>query len=230
MADGFDLSELSRRLENLLRIGTVAQADYGAARVRVKSGDLLTGWLPWLTHRASNDVTWHAPEVGEQVLLLCPSGDPALGVALPAVYQAAHPAPADEPTVHRTVYQDGTVTEYDRAAHRLTASVRGDVVLIADGDLTATIGETATLQAGISATVKAPQINFRGNMSATGHTGGAGTENKTVNTFHTGNYTLTGNVVVEGSITLTGDLQVNGNVNATGTVIDGGGNTAHHSH
>lgn len=153
MADGFDLSELARRLENLLRIGTVAQADYGAARVRVKSGDLLTGWLPWLTHRASNDVTWHAPEVGEQVLLLCPSGDPALGVAFPAVYQAAHPANGNRETVARIDFADGGFFEYDRQSGAMTINVVGDAVVTIGGNSVIRTEGHATISAGACMTL-----------------------------------------------------------------------------
>ena len=127
----FRLAELERRLDNLLRWGTVAQADYAAARVRVQSGDLLTGWIPWLTRRAAGDIDWWAPEVGEQVMLLSPCGDPAQAVCLPAVYQTAHPAPAAAPTVHRVAYADGTTIEYDRARGRLRIDCVNQVEVLA---------------------------------------------------------------------------------------------------
>jgi phage baseplate assembly protein gpV len=44
------------------------------------------------------------------------------------------------------------------------------------------------------------------------------------------------NIVLDGNVTVTGNLQVNGSINvndsinATGSIIDGGGNTNHHSH
>ncbi|WMR36092.1 phage baseplate assembly protein V, partial [Metapseudomonas otitidis] len=43
-----DFATLARLLENLIRLGTIAEVDHAAARVRVQSGQLLTGWLPWL--------------------------------------------------------------------------------------------------------------------------------------------------------------------------------------
>ncbi|MEE9357245.1 hypothetical protein [Candidatus Vondammii sp. HM_W22] len=39
----YELAEIERRLANLIRLGTVEQADYDKARVRVRSGELLTG-------------------------------------------------------------------------------------------------------------------------------------------------------------------------------------------
>jgi phage baseplate assembly protein V len=114
-----DITELNRRVANLIRIGTIAEADYGRALARVRIGDLTTDWRPWLAPRVGGDIAWWAPEVGEQVILFSPSGELTLGVILAGIYQQAKPAPADRETVHRTVYQDGAVVEYDRAAHRL---------------------------------------------------------------------------------------------------------------
>lgn len=144
--DDFALTELDRRLANLIRIGTVEQADYPNARVRVRAGQLLTGWLPWLTRRAGKDRDWWGPEVGEQVVVLSPSGDPAQGVVLGAIYQKAYAAPGDQPTVHRSRYDDGTEIEYDRASHRLRVQCVGDVEISAQGDVKITAAGNMTLK------------------------------------------------------------------------------------
>jgi len=93
MERDFQATELDRRLANIVRLGTVEQADYAKARIRVRCGDMLTGWLPWLTTRAGKDITWWAPDIGEQVVVLSPSGEPAQGVVLFAVYQNSSPQP-----------------------------------------------------------------------------------------------------------------------------------------
>ncbi len=129
----YRLAELERRLDTLIRYGTVETADYKAARVKVRSGDLLTGWIPWLTRRASNDADWWAPEDGEQVLLLSPCGDPAQAVALPALYQSAYPAPESAETKRRIIFRDGGFAEYDRASGALTVSAEGLVRIIGKG-------------------------------------------------------------------------------------------------
>ncbi|MEW6490366.1 MAG: phage baseplate assembly protein V [Thermodesulfobacteriota bacterium] len=129
----FRVAELERRVGCLLRLGTVAELDAGAARVRVRSGELLTAWLPWLTRRAGPDRDWWAPEPGEQVLLLAPSGELAAAVVLPAVYQQAHPAPASAATKHRVEYADGGFSEYDRFGGWLRAEAKGPALLTAGG-------------------------------------------------------------------------------------------------
>lgn len=119
----FELTDIARRLANVVRVGVISEVDFVAARVTVSIGNILTAPLPWLTERAGVDRSWWAPSIGEQVLVLSPSGDLAQGIVLPGIYQTSNPAPATNGDIHRTVYQDGSVVEYDRGAHQLRASV-----------------------------------------------------------------------------------------------------------
>ncbi len=112
------VTELERRLENIVIIGTIIKADYDQALVRVESGDLKTGWLPWLTQRAGGDRSWNAPEVGEQVVVFSPSGEPAQGVVLPALFQTASPAPAKSADITQTIFGDGLKISHDRSTNR----------------------------------------------------------------------------------------------------------------
>lgn len=176
----FSLVELSRRLENLIRIGTIAEVDYAAARVRVAYGEdeqgqvVKTDWLPWLTRRAGNDIDWWAPELNEQVLLVCPSGELALGVVLPAIYQNDYPAPANAETIRRVNFGDGSFVEYDRAAHKMTVTNNGgDTLVNTVGNLDAAVGGDASvnaggnvdIDAGGNATVDAANIILNGGTS-----------------------------------------------------------------
>lgn len=149
----FEVTELDRRLSNLIRLGRIEQADYAAGKVRVKVGENVTTWLPWLTQRAGGDVTWHAPEVGEQVVILAPSGELNQGVVLAAVFQSAYPQPVNNKDKHHVKYQDGAVVEYDRAAHHLKAVLPAGatVELVADGGISITgdITLTGTLTASV---------------------------------------------------------------------------------
>ena len=135
----FEVTEILRRLANVVRIGTVAEVNHEDARARVRydidaaRAPILTGWLPWLTHRAGGDRTWWAPEGGEQVLLLAPGGELPEAVIVPALYRDARPAPADAASKHVTVYGDGARIEYDRDTHRFSVTVpaAGSIVLTA---------------------------------------------------------------------------------------------------
>lgn len=118
-------SDISRRIENIVRAGTVTQVDHGAARCRVKSGALETDWLPWLSLRAGNVRRWSPPSIGEQSLVLSPGGDMASGIVLVGIFSDAAPANGDSADVDRATYPDGAVIEYDHAAHTLTATLPG---------------------------------------------------------------------------------------------------------
>ncbi len=132
-----DFAALSRMIENLIRLGTIAAVDHAAQRVRVLTGDLLTGWLPWASPRAGADREWNAPTLDEQVLLFSPSGQTANGVVLTGLFSDLIPPNGDRDALHRTTYRDGAVIEYDSAAHHLRAVLPagGTTELISDGGI-----------------------------------------------------------------------------------------------
>lgn len=43
-----DFADLNRRIESLLREGTVIEIDHDGRRVRMESGGLQTDWIRWL--------------------------------------------------------------------------------------------------------------------------------------------------------------------------------------
>ena len=136
--NSFESNELNRRLANIITLGVVAQADYLSARVRVTIGAILSDWLPWLTLRGGNDRTWWPPEIGEQVVVLSPSGDLGQGVVLSALFQDDYPNTDIVAGKNSVTYADGAVIEYDRESHHLSAKLPsgGTAQLIADGGIT----------------------------------------------------------------------------------------------
>jgi phage baseplate assembly protein V len=141
-------ADLERRLDNLIRLGTVAEVDHAHALCRVQTGGILTAWLPWVPLRAGNTRTWCPPTVGEQVIVLSPSGEPGAGVVLPAVYTGAHDQPSNSPDDHVTLYPDGARIAYNHATHALTV----------------TGIDTATVQASTHVTVDCPESTITGNV------------------------------------------------------------------
>src|SRR5690606_35044517 len=90
-------AELLRLINNLIRLGTIAEVDYPNARVRVRDGELLTAWRPWIECRSGTTRTWNPPTLGEQAVLFSPGGDPATAVVLTGLYRDQHPAPVTNP-------------------------------------------------------------------------------------------------------------------------------------
>ena len=120
-----DMTDAERRLSNVVMLGQVAELDAKTARVRVQAGPILTAWLPFATVRAGPDRTWHAPEPGEQVVLVAPGGDLNQAVVVGSLYRDAYPPPADSADISRTEWKDGAALAYDRQLHHWRLSVPG---------------------------------------------------------------------------------------------------------
>ncbi len=118
-----NLSTLTRLIENLIRLGTIAAVQVKPPRVQVNTGSLTTGWLPWIAPRAGADREWNPPTEGEQVILFSPSGQLGNGIVLTGLFSDHIPANGDREGLHRYSYRDGTVIEYDSLAHHLNATI-----------------------------------------------------------------------------------------------------------
>ncbi|HCT5134540.1 TPA: phage baseplate assembly protein V [Aeromonas hydrophila] len=117
------LIELKRQLDNLIRIGTVTAVRSGECRV--KTGNLITNWRPYITERAGNNRTRHRLSIGEQVMLLSVSGDLRNAYIVGPIHCDAFPEPLagdENPDLDRTEYSDGAVIEYNPATGELNAS------------------------------------------------------------------------------------------------------------
>lgn len=163
-------AELSRRVENMIRIGTIAEIDHEARRVRVKSGELDTNWLKWRSDRAGATRTWNPPTVGEQVMILSPSGELANGIVMPSIYSDAFDSPSDSADEHVTEYPDGARIVYNHATQVLNISGIKDLVITAtgnvnisnDGDAVVNTAGKVDVMAGGKAKVTADTIDLDG--------------------------------------------------------------------
>jgi phage baseplate assembly protein V len=143
-----EVTDGERRHADAIKFGTVNEADYARARVRVLIGDendpdghLITGWLPMPGLRAAGDFEWHPLEVGERVAVLSESGELQNGVVLPAgIYCDDNPANGDKAGLWRKSFKDGGVVEYDRdsgaflvdAVTKITLKVGGCTLVITE--------------------------------------------------------------------------------------------------
>ncbi len=77
---------MMRLITNLLRTGIVSEVDPNKWQCRVKTGDLETNWINWLTLRAGSTHTWWRTSIGEHVVLLSLGGNLETSFALPAAF------------------------------------------------------------------------------------------------------------------------------------------------
>lgn len=125
-------SETDRLLSGLLMAGAIEAVDHQTARARVRSGDWVSTWLPWSSLSAGQVRRWRAPTVGEQVMVLSPSGQPEQGMILPGFYTTPgydQPDNSDHATSEHM--PDGAYFEYDWEHHRWLVQVplTGELVM-----------------------------------------------------------------------------------------------------
>ena len=223
------LGELERRLSNTIRPGTVLEADYEKARIRVTMGDNTSAWLPWLTSRAGEDRTWHAPEVGEQVIVMAPGGELSAGYVMPGgIYKNDYPANGDKPEISRTTYKDGAILEYDREAHahllqlpegKATVKVGNDAQTeITPSKITAKVGSDAKTEITASKILAQIGTDAKSEITASKITHTLGSSSKIEISSGSVKITVGGTTleIASGGITITGNVTQTGNYDQTG--------------
>lgn len=99
--------------------------------------------IRWIMPRCGDTRVWSPPTVGEQVLLLCPDGEIAAGVALTGITRDSFP-PLGSTLEERIDFVDGAQLRYDPEAHHLeallpdgaTATITAPGGLTINGDVT----------------------------------------------------------------------------------------------
>ncbi|MGL5948150.1 MAG: phage baseplate assembly protein V [Aeromonas sp.] len=148
----FIRAEVARLLNNVVRVGVIAEVDSAAARARVRCGELLTHWLPFTTARAAGCVSRWDPVVGEQVVLLAPGGNLDVAIIGASLYSHAGEPDAIAPQHAHLRFSDGAVIEYDPAASALRVSGV----------------KTALVQASHEVTLDVPRVTCTGDVTING--------------------------------------------------------------
>lgn len=173
-------TDLLRRLDNLVRLGTIAEVDLATATARVNSGGITTDFLPWLTFRAGTSQTWSAPTVGEQCVVLSTSGEFTTGLILLGLYTRNAPGQsADEHLFH---FSDGAEISYNTTSGQLTVKNCKVVIVQAKESITLdtpTVKATKNVVIGGNLSVKGTTssqgaISTQGAVTAKGDVSGAG--------------------------------------------------------
>lgn len=181
-------ADANRRLENIVRFGTVKTINPSKPipRVIVNLGDIETPEIRCLNIRSGDDATWDMPSINEECVVISPCGDIGpTSFVLYGFYNDDHPAPSDDLNQKIRMFADGCVIAYDIAAHHLSAVLPsgGTAVLTADGGVTVN-GDTT----------------INGNLQVNG------------STAMTGNNTVGGSQLVQGSSHSSGTFSSDGDV------------------
>ncbi|MEX5504159.1 phage baseplate assembly protein V [Pseudomonas putida] len=195
-------AQLDRMVAGLVIPCYVVAVDLVAAMVRVTDGgDWTSAWVRWHAIAAGKARHWRAPSLGEQGVLVSPSGEPAQGTFVPGLYGNAGPPPDNRDHVEVWRFDDGGSLIYDWAANSYTIKLPTGTVNIEVGSSKATITDDA-----ISAKSKA--------ITAEAET-----------------YTaIAPEILLQGNVKIDGALLVTLDIHGLGKIIDTAGNTANHKH
>ncbi|SHO57762.1 phage baseplate assembly protein V [Vibrio quintilis] len=155
--ESYRISELERQLHGLIRLCTVTELGNGG-QVKVQDGELNSTWLDRAVDRAGENRAWHPLDVGEQVVVLCPSGDLTMGIIIASLYQDQHPAPSSNEDLESKVFKDGSVISYDRKSHQYLIDIKGadaTVDVISAGTLNIKTSKNIQVQTSADAKVSA---------------------------------------------------------------------------
>ncbi|WP_142417264.1 phage baseplate assembly protein V [Bartonella massiliensis] len=117
-----EITDLKRRMANMVVVGKISHIDHKNARYRVKSGHLISDWIPDTQARAGKTCSYEGRDVGEQVIVVSSSGDLSQGVIVGSLHTDANQA-ADKGNIHKTLYPDGTTVEYDDEQNSYTLNL-----------------------------------------------------------------------------------------------------------
>jgi phage baseplate assembly protein V len=141
MKNSFVLSEISRRLNNIVRFGTVAEIDHKSAKVRVKIGNITTTWIPWIT-TAGTVKLWNPPVVGEQVTVISQGGDLSLAVAIPSIFGGQFDAPSGDENIVTLEFSENTSIEFNKTNDEFLMKIEDSEVLFNKEKFKVSIGES----------------------------------------------------------------------------------------
>lgn len=168
-------ADTNRRIENLLRLGTIAEVDFAAKQIRVQSGELLTNWLPWPCEIGRNFTRWRPLRVGAQVILGCVSGEPEQAVILGMLYSSALDAPSTNEAIDLIQFDDSSYINHNSSDNTTHLHSIGQLSLSSDAPITITTtqpisvnGENVDITGSSEVTIKSQQITLSGSVSIAG--------------------------------------------------------------
>lgn len=144
-------AEDQRRLHNIATIGTVTEIDADKALMRLAVGDNETDWLNIPTIAAGSISAWRCPSIGEQYLLVSPSGELANAIPVISLYSDHNPSPSTDPNEIRIRYNDTDFCSIDVVKSQITMHIN-----------------KITNQAATSIVLDTPNTTLTGNLQVNG--------------------------------------------------------------
>jgi len=144
---------------------------------KVKCGEILTDFIPFIAMRSGTTKTWSPPTQGEQCVILAASGELTTACIITGLYTQNSPShSADE---HVIEFADGAKITYNQA----------------NSDLVVTGIKTANIKAANQINIDCPTVNIKGNVNIDG------------NLSTTGKTTSKGAISTQSNVSASGDIK-----------------------
>lgn len=160
MSMDYTLAEMWRRMNNMIRRGTVHSVQLKPPRVRVTFGtdpvnntEHVTAWLPWYTRADAGVQSWSVPAVGCPATVLSEGGDLRNGVVLVGLITDDQTPAGESGDEYVTRYGNGAGVSYSTTENAMAIS------LPAGGKLSVVCQGGAALKG---------DLTVEGNINATG--------------------------------------------------------------
>ena len=131
-------ADYQRKLHNIATIGTVFAVNPSDQTMRLAVGDNETDWLPMPALAAGQVSVWRCPSVGEQFLLVSPSGELANAIPVISLYSKHMPSPSTDPNEIFVRYNDRDMLKIDTRGSKLHLTINNttlDSTVLITGDL-----------------------------------------------------------------------------------------------
>ncbi len=160
------LNEIHSRIAQLISIATVIEVDCQNAKARVEFNKVKSSWLPWLSSHAGSVSSWAAIEVGEQVVLLCPSGNLNQAIILRGLYHQKALPPSTSPAQTIVNFKDGSSVSHDSSSSTITINSANNVVINGSSNINLTSKNIDISASNI--TLKTKNLKVSGNVNVDG--------------------------------------------------------------
>lgn len=176
-------SMIREEIAKYIRVGQISSSNAGNNGVRVAFDDMsgptgdkfVSGEMQQVQHNTVNAKNMTLPEVGEHVLCISlPNGDQE-GFVIGSFYSASNLPKGNGPGLYQTLYQDGTLIEYDlntntariRTEHTVEVECKDAIVkatnsmkVDVEGDMTLTVAGDLVISSDSVIKMTAPTINL----------------------------------------------------------------------
>jgi len=102
------VTALEKKLENIVQYGVIKEVDTANSLVIADLGNNLTSpKLPYLVNNSGNASVYFVPKIGDQVIVISPSGNIEHGFIIPSIYKGTVAGTEDE---WRLKFKHGEIT------------------------------------------------------------------------------------------------------------------------